>query len=214
MKKTVLLIFVVLSLNCSKKMNNIQNIVFEIENIKINSEDILTIKIVNETNKNYFIILDTSRIYDYLTLNYKINNSILLKPKLFSDKDSIRLKIEFYMNKLVNKNISDLDCIQEERLHTLKIMNSIKKLSNIIIVKKNSVFKFKIPFNSNFYDCSRKYSYSLKKGEKYYLQLEYKMDEKLINKIVDKTQLIKLGKEGVNPYFEKIVSNKVPLIIE
>lgn len=214
MKKTVLLIFVVLSLNCNKKINNIQNIVFEIENIKINSEDILTIKIVNETNKNYFIILDTSRIYDYLTLNYKINNSILLKPKLFSDKDSIRLKIEFYMNKLVNKNISDLDCIQEERLHTLKIMNSIKKLSNIIIVNENSVFKFKIPFNSNFYDCSRQYSYPFRKGEKYYLQLEYKMDEKFINKIVDKTQLIKLSKKGFNPYFEKIVSNKVPIIIE
>ena len=213
MKKAILLIFIVSLLNCNnKKTNNNKDVIFEIENLKINSKDILTIKIVNKTNEDYFIILDTNRVYDYLTLNYKINNSILLKPKIFSDKDSIRLKIEFYMDKLIDKNVLDFDCIQKERLYTQKIMNSIKKLSNIIIIKKKSSFIFKIPFNSNFYDCSRKYSYLLKKGEIYNIQFQYKMDEKLINEIVNKTQIKKLSKKGVNPYFEKIISNKVPLI--
>lgn len=214
MKKLVLLIFALLSLNCSKKTNNNQNVFFEIETIKINSLDSLTIKLVNETNKNYFIILDTSRMYDYLTLNNTVNNTIHLKPKIFSDKDTVSLKIEFYINKLINNNKINPDCILKERYHTQKIMNSIKKLNNIIIVKKNSFFKFKIPFNTNFYNCNRKYSYSIKFGKKYYFQIEYKMDEKLINKIVDKSQLLKLIEKGYFPYYEKIVSNKTPLLHE
>ena len=153
-------------------------------------------------------------MYDYLTLNNTVNNTIHLKPKIFSDKDTVSLKIEFYINKLINNNKINPDCILKERYHTQKIMNSIKKLNNIIIVKKNSFFKFKIPFNTNFYNCNRKYSYSIKFGKKYYFQIEYKMDEKLINKIVDKSQLLKLIEKGYFPYYEKIVSNKTPLLHE
>lgn len=211
MKKNILLIFVLLSLSCIKRVENTKDIVFEIENTKIKPKDLLTIKIVNKTRENYFIILDTNRINDYMTLNYKINNSIHLKPKLFSNKDTIKLKVEFSLYKLANVDTSSLNCIQKERSYTLKIMKSIKKLNNIVIIRKNSVFKFKIPFDSNFSDCSRKYSYSLKKGEKYYLQFEYKMDKKLINEIVDDIQMMKLRKSGINPCFEKISSNIVEI---
>lgn len=211
MKKNILLIFVLLSLSCIKRVENTKDIVFEIENTKIKPKDLLTIKIVNKTRENYFIILDTNRINDYMTLNYKINNSIHLKPKLFSNKDSIKLKIEFSLYKLANEDTLSLNCIQKERSYTLKIMHSIKKLNNIVIIRKNSVFKFNIPFDSSFSDCSRKYSYSLKKGEKYYLQFEYKMDKKLINEIVDDIQMMKLRKSGINPCFEKISSNIVEI---
>jgi hypothetical protein len=64
-----------------------------------------------------------------------------------------------------------------------------------------------------FDDCNGTYRYLLFDRLLYQAQFEYEMSQEFLDKYVSKSKLLLLKSKGIEPFTNKIISNKVDLII-
>lgn len=215
--KIVFLMMVVsLLISCHEKKEEIRQDVFILaESFHVATDTVLKIMLINRTNKNYFITLDTNRVYGYGKFNHEINNSIILKPLLYENNKRIYPKLEGAVYKVESINKSEEDWVKKEFAKSDAFMKGYVVLKNALFLKKKSAKYLELPFKLKYphtYNLTN--YYDLEKGKKYDLRLEYQMVKTTTQKNVSKRKLDSLLKLGHSPYYEKIVSNKVPLITE
>lgn len=212
MKKIFLISFIILTatlVSCNHKKSTKKDILFEVENKLLNKNNILRLNVINNTNNNFFIIIDTNRMYNYSTLDNSINESIHILPLFYLNKDSIKLTVMSQIIKAFGSDSTTINCRNKERLFTKKYISEFKDLKNIIILKKNSKTFLKIPFKTSYFDCSKSFSYLLEKEKEYKVQFKYQMSRQLIEKQISNEKILDLKKKGIEPYYKKIESNKV-----
>ncbi|MFV5686547.1 hypothetical protein ACM55I_14005 [Flavobacterium sp. GB2R13] len=206
-KRILLLLLLGLTIiACDKKTEKKRDVFFLVEPFSAVSDSVLKIMLINNTANNYFITLDTTRAYDYPDFNPKTNSSFILKPFVYNDDKLIYMIGEGAVQKTMDteKGIAQSDAFYKDYI-TLK---------NAIFLKKKSSRYIEIPFLLSHKLGIFTYHYDLEKGKKYQLQLEYQMLKETTEKRITKSKLDSLQELGYTPYYEKIVSNKVPLIIE
>jgi len=167
--------------------------------------------IINSSNENYFIIIDTNRIFDYPSLNNRYNESIHLKPVFYLGQDITNIRLETKVIKSIELDTNHYNCMKRQREFTDKYIKDFKNLKNILILKKHSKIKLKIPFKTKYENCNKCYNYLFDKENRYSIKFEYKLNEQLIEKEVSNAILLGLRNDSIKPFYDIITTNKVRL---
>ena len=213
-KRIVLLLIILIAIACNKKLEERDDVLFLIEPYHVNKDTILKVMLINNTFNNYYITMDTNRTYNYSAFNYKINNSIILRPIVKCDDELISVKGKGFMQKTIGIDKGKMECIKREVVQSDTFYKDYIILKNAVFLKSKSSKYIEIPFHLKYKSCYFTYHYDLEKGKKYELQLEYQMLKETTEKQIHKSKLDSVRKIGFVPYYEKIVSNKASLINE
>lgn len=209
-KKFFLLILLYMfSISCRHKIEIPQDVFIFADDYNISKDTILKIMLINKSKTNYFITLDTCRTYDYSNFNYKINSSIILKPVIYDNGELVHINGRGFIQKTKEINKDKMDCINKEVFQSEVFYKDYIVLKNAIFLKNNCSKYIEVPFQLKHKSCYFTYDYNLEKGKKYELQLEYKMIKEITEKEISKIKLDSVHKLGYNPYYGKIVSNKI-----
>ncbi len=199
-------------LSCKGEVENVkkeERISLKVKNKGKSFNKNLEINIINNDDRNYFIVLDTTKIEAYSTLNYKINELIHLKPSFINDKDTININIKTAISK--SDNNSTFECLKKQKIITDSIKKNLFNLKMILILEKHSTTKFSISFKKKFKDCRQTYFYEINDYKNYDFVFTYEMKESLLKQYSDEKYLSILKKKKIFPYYKKICSNKVDL---
>jgi len=216
LKKIVALILISITLLAcnNKKIEEKHNVLFLIESFDANKDSIIKVMLINNTNNNYYITMDTNRTYDYSAFNYKINNSIILRPFVYNEDKLISTIGKGFTQKTIGIDRGKMKCIESEVNQSDAFYKDYIMLKNAVFIKRKSSRYMEIPFHLKYKSCYFTYNYDLEKNKQYELRLEYQMIKETIEKSVIKSKLDSVRKLGFTPYYEKIISNRVPIIIE
>ncbi len=207
--------FIILLFSCTDKRVNNSDVVFEIQNKELFRTNILKVKIINKSKKDYFICLDTTTTYFSLGLNYKINELIHPRPMFYCNDEVIDIGYPS-LNSIIKPMTLDTaqsNCFKRNIQHSQEVLKDLSKLKKILLLKSNSSIMLKLPFNNGITWCNKRYTYLHEKGN-FEIQFKYKMDKKYFSQIVDKKLILELENQNIKPYYEEIVSNKVPYILK
>lgn len=83
-KRLITLFLCLLLLSCDNKRSTKIDVLFVLEDFQIEEDSSLSIKLINNSD-NYYVTLDTNRTYNYAAFDHKRNNSVILKPLVYSD---------------------------------------------------------------------------------------------------------------------------------
>jgi len=211
--KISLIIIGILLISCKNKISHDSEISFEIQNKILYNNNILKIKIINRSNNDYFFCFDTTSIYYDTGLNYKMNEFIHPKP-LFDYNGKI-IDIGYPLSNMIKPahlDTSYYNCIKRNIQYRQVVLEDIRKLKKIIVLKKHANFILNLPFNNTNLWCNRYYTYIREKGN-FRLQFKYRMSRDYLDEIIDKNLLLELQQKKIKPYYKEIVSNKVQFIL-
>lgn len=208
------LIVSLITLACDKKSELKSDVLFLVEPFHAEKDSVLKIRLINNSSSNYYITMDTNRTYNYSAFNDKLNNSIILRPSVYNNGKLIALKSEGFVRKTIGIDKYKMECISEEVKKSDKFYKDYVMMKNAIVVKSKSSKYMEIPFLLNFKTCYYTYNYDIEKGEKYELQLEYQMSKETTEKWISKSKVDSLNKLSYAPYYKKIISNKIFLILK
>ncbi len=216
LKKCLLsLLIVSLSISCKNKKTVKQDILFSVESFHVNSDTILRVKLINTTNTNYFITLCRNRTYGFGLFNPEFNNSIIARPFVYENNKLIFPKLEGGVYKTKNISKGEEEWLKKESVKADSFLKDYRSLKNAIFLKKKTIKYVELPFKLKYphtYNLMNRYV--LEKDKLYEFHLEYQMCKTITEKEVKKRSLDSVQKIGFAPYYEKIISNKVPLIID
>jgi hypothetical protein len=215
--KSVLFILAVsLFISCHKKKDDMKPDIFILsEPFHMAKDTSLKVMLINNTSKNYFVTLDTTRTYDYSDFNPKTNSSFILKPLIFENDNFIYPELEGGVYKMDCINKGEEEWYKKESMKAETFLKDYVSLKNAIFLKRKSAKYLEFPFKLKYpYSYFLTNHYVLKKGKEYELQLEYQMLKEITEKLVKKNSLDSVKKLGYMPYYGKVTSNKVPIIID
>ena len=209
-KTTLLLSILLLLLACNRKIEKSEDVFFLIEPFDSKQDSTLKVLLINNSYDNYFLTIDTTQAYNNPFFNYIINNSIIAKPILLDGNDTISLIGISYTPKRLIGHSHDESRIKEKQKSENFYKNYIA-LDNAIFLKSKSSKYFEIPFQLRYKAGNWYYHYDVEDGEKYVLQLEYQMRKVATEENVLKSRLDSVQLLNFEPYYKKVLSNKVEL---
>ena len=211
LKNTPLLIsLLLLMLSCNKKTQNPDDVFFLIEAFHSNRDSTLKVLLINNSHENYFFTMDTNRTYDYTNFTPAFNNSIILKPIILNGRDTVQLRgVNIPMKKI--EGASNDEFGQKETQKSEAFYKKYIALENAIFLKAKSSKYFEIPFQLKYRSGIWNYNYEVEYGENYELQLEYQMRKGVTEENVPKSRLDSAKNLNCEPYYKKVLSNKVTL---
>jgi hypothetical protein len=213
MKISVLIIGILL-LSCKNKISNDSEISFEIQNKTLYNNNILKMKIINKSNNDYFFCLDTTSIYYNTGLNYKMNEFIHPKPIFYCNDKVIDIGYPLSnMIKPMSLDTAHYNCIKRNIQYRQELLDHLRKLKKIIVLKKYTSLILKLPFNNTNIWCNRYYTYIREKGS-FKIQFKYKMNMDYLDEIIDHKLLLEFQQKKIKPYYKEIVSNKIQFILK
>ncbi|QSB25549.1 hypothetical protein [Flavobacterium sp. CLA17] len=204
---SIALFLSLLMISCDNKLQINNNVLFIVENFHAHKDSVLNIKIINNSNSNYYITLDTNRAYNYSAFNNKLNSNIILKSLIYSGGTLIPLRGERFVSKAIRRKKNK--CIDAEIVQSDKFYKNYKTLKNAVFLKRKSSRIITIPFSLKFNTCFSSYHYDIKKNKKNELKIEYKMLKEILENDVAVKTRDSLERKGYFPYYQTIVSNKV-----
>jgi len=211
MKKFLLLI---VFLGCNKKNEDLSLV---LKNEEVTQNSICEFEISNLSNSDYFLPL-SNLDFENNSVEKSLYNSIFIQP-IFSDESGnvINPKVNNAMVKHSNESGKKyFDCIDLELEKYDTHISNFKFLEENIKISKKNIIVFKQNISNlntvycNLFINSR---YHFKKEKTYFVHFEYQLDKEYFESKVDKRSLIKMNKLGYKPYFGKLISNKVPFIV-
>ncbi|MBZ4035494.1 hypothetical protein K6T82_12000 [Flavobacterium sp. 17A] len=207
-----LLFFGLLIISCDHKRTTNEDVLFIVEDFNAVKDSVLKIKLVNNSDRNYYITLDTTRTYNYSGFNEGLNSSIILKPFIYNQDEPVPLRGESFVNKTTAPRKDG--CIESEVVKSNRFYKDYITLKNAILLKSNSSKILTIPFSLKFKTCFSSYHYDLKRQKNNEFILEYKMSQKTLESHVDPKTRDSLIKKGYYPYYDAIVSNEANIVFE
>ncbi len=210
--KTISFLLVSLLLFSCALFNNEDNktIQFLIQNKSISKKDTIKLKIVNNSNKNYYLpILNNDLCNKYHFHVAGSVSSLLFIYNGIKTEKGIE-KLWFSDNCNYNADLEELD----KKFENFKNNISIK---DIVLLKPKKSIVIKIPFDLVIFSTNN-CTWTIKdinENEKYKLYLFYnKNSQAVADAILNKSLLNSLKEIGYELYGKEIISNKVPLILE
>lgn len=210
MRLAIIFSTMILIISCNKKEEPQDDVFMKISYNTLDIDNILNLEIINNSNKNYFICMDSLTIYENTEFGSKINR--LLHPRIvfYSNSDSIpsgpTSSMPYYTSDV--SNISHFKCVMQKAKERPFFIKQLKVLKKILILKSMDTINMKIPFKNRYEICYNTYTFLYGKGN-YEMKLKYKMDSLFFNEIVDKTALENLKKQNIFPYHKEIKSNQI-----
>lgn len=206
-------LFFLLFISCGLKNDDHIDLIVVNKSLTINQ--MVNFEIHNKSSQNYFLPLSDLK-YENNSNDYYLYNSIFIQPilyelngKLLKQKNNNSL-IKHTKKSFQRKSTCiDIEINKAER-HRYNLVN----INKIIKIKSNSTSHFNQDIqNFNSISCNDflKSRYDLTKGKKYLIQFEYTLDKKYYLELVNKNTLSKLKSENYQPYFGRILSNKIIL---
>lgn len=192
MKKLLCFLSAIIVISLFQACHYQKEVVFSIDEI---NDNMISMRIVNNSDSNYFITLDTTRSYKYDSFNDEINNCIILKTNMYDDNGHlIGLRGNGYIHKPIQADKNLYDCFKKDSDEARKKFKKFVTLENAIIVGKRSVVHLKVPFKIRYQSCNFNYFYPLEKNRKYFLEVEYKMIDSTIVKNIAMNKLDSIQK--------------------
>ena len=201
----------VLLINCGNKSKINDNIVMVLDDFYPQKDSVLHLKVINNSNENYYITLDTNRTYDYGAFNSKRNNSVILKTLVYSNGELQSLKGERYVSKRTGAGKST--CIGQEIEKSDHFYKNYISLKNAVFLKSKSSTVLALPFSLSYKTCFTSNHYDLKKEQKNELKVQYSMLKEILEKDVSAKTRDSLEKKGYKPYYQVMVSNKAAIFL-
>lgn len=199
--------------SCDNKKNRQEVVCFVLEPFDIERDTVLRVKLINNTNNNYFITLSNSRTYGFSFFNYEINNSVIARPVIYENSDNILFpKLEGGVYKMNGISNGKEEWLKNENLTAELFLKDYKSLKNAVFLKENSISYLELPFKLKYphtYDLVNHYVFE--KDKRYTMQLIYKMSKSITEKLVKKRSIDSVKVLGYLPYYDQIVSNEVSL---
>ena len=90
MRLFFLFLITIFLFSCNENVKSQDELLMKIDYVKLHKKDTLNLQIINNSNKNYFICMDSLRIYDNTEFNYKLNRLVHPRVVFYSKGDSIR----------------------------------------------------------------------------------------------------------------------------
>ncbi|SFJ76506.1 hypothetical protein [Myroides guanonis] len=201
------LVFVMLS-NLAFAQN--KEVVFEIQNSFVQDSLMVDVKITNNTDKDIWLPIDTFTLaYDQTMPSIATRSFFTIRQNIFDKKENQVVGIRgeegtdylsdfgymAWADRMKNKTINDIVLIPKGQSKILSVY-----------------FYFYHRLNSLDYFCFIDYE-NFENGQ-YDFYLSYQMNPESIEKYLSKEILDELKAKGYEPYFGKIESNRVPLVID
>ncbi|WP_413512774.1 hypothetical protein [Myroides odoratus] len=181
-------------------------IIAEILNTTVKDGDTLKIRVSNQTNQAIFLPWEVS------VLSYKMLMEDFFRTSVFIPKISLK---DIDTNELVpfsGEGTSMSGGFVSFDEWTTLLDN--RKVEDFILLKSGEEKEITIPFKLCWStDADNFYMYSISQNN-YNLILTYHLDQELMKKFINTEVLQQLKKKGYVPFFEKIESNQIPLIID
>lgn len=199
-------------------MQKTEKINLVLTNKNVNKNSVIKFKLDNFSNVNYFLPLSG---FDFENNFYekKLYSSIFLQP-VFSNEDGEVILPK--NNRVLVKHTKEsgnlyFECLENEIKKSDNHFKRFNNLSQHFKIKSNSttLFSQKI-FNFNFINCNflNTKAYDFLQNKKYFIHFEYQLNKEYYYSKVYKKSRDKLEKQGYQPYFERLISNKVPFVVE
>lgn len=214
--RLIIIFFVPIFLfSCNENIKSQDELFMKIDYDNFDRESTLNLQIINNSNKSYFICMDSLRIYENTEFNARLNRLIHPRIVFYSRGDSIGSgPTSSFPNYISSENDkSHFNCVMQIAKKRPLFIKQLKTLKKILILKSKDTIRIKVPFKNTYEICNRDYTFLRKKGD-YEMELKYKMDKTFINEIVEKKLILELEQKDIFPYFKEINSNKVPFIIK
>ena len=182
----------------------------------------VNVRIVAATNKNLKKLVDENKFRD--DLYYRINVTSVYLPTLRERRDDIELLIDYFLDKMSDKNSTGKITISDEALDTLKSFNwpgNIRQLENEIersaifasnnIIQKNILSPEIVNYIGSYDDAPIEYGLGLNEIKKKHIE---KLEKRLIFEGLEKsnwnkTECAKLLKVSRGDLMRKISKYKI-----
>jgi hypothetical protein len=208
MKKLNYILSSIILFSClsNKSLQKKENLDLQIINEQIKNNNHLKVVLKNETSKDYYLLMDT---LSFSNKQSPFKASSLLYSgfvNIFDDSG----------NEILMEYVDD-GCYNKD--YYKEALKGPKKLStkNVLKLKANKSVTFNVPFNLKTIigeDCWYGYQTQLMKPEqKYGITFQYIEPNDYIKTVLPKSAQDSLQRMGYELYDKKIVSNKVPLIL-
>ena len=187
-----------------------KEVVFEIQNSFVQDSLMVDVKITNNTDKDIWLPIDTFTLaYDQTMPSIATRSFFTIRQNIFDKKENQVVGIRgeegtdylsdfgymAWADRMKNKTINDIVLIPKGQSKILSVY-----------------FYFYHRLNSLDYFCFIDYE-NFENGQ-YDFYLSYQMNPESIEKYLSKEILDELKAKGYKPYFDKIESNRVPLVID
>ena len=182
------------------------------------------IEIKNQTKVNYCIVIDTLYLVNrfahedtfqnpliFLENKNKKNIDIIKITNTHCGFDSITPEKKIFFTKMSGDTL-----LVNERVILKKLFkNGYKSSLNIYQIKSMSNLKLKIPFNLFIRHTKNDEleSYDIRKNENYTGKIKYRIQKEYIDKYIPQQTIDSLKNKGYKFFMGKLVSNKVPLVL-
>jgi hypothetical protein len=117
------------------------------------------------------------------------------------------------MIKPMSLDTAHYNCIKRNIQYRQELLDHLRKLKKIIVLKKYTSLILKLPFNNTNIWCNRYYTYIREKGS-FKIQFKYKMNMDYLDEIIDHKLLLEFQQKKIKPYYKEIVSNKIQFILK
>ena len=211
----------------SQKQNPSDGLFIEIleETVEVNKKDLfffenksfqsLSYRIINNTNNNYAVVLDTQGYFIYETTHFKdytnpndnIFNKQYFQPCIIVSKENgDYTKVGYIEDDNYFSNLPSLDETINQNLLILKKQSSYIVTSRVTLPVITSSIKNK--------EVKLIYEESVATDKRTHLFLKLFQDSNLVSKYLNKENLYKIKKENATLYSGTISSNKIPYIVK
>ena len=187
-----------------------KEVVFEIQNSFVQDSLMVAVKITNNTDKDIWLPIDTSTLaYDFSKINLYQQQIFPIRQIVYEKniQESVPTIIEYYGD----DKIDELSEIWENKVRS-KTINDFVLLKSKESKRLNVCFYFNHYITGSFFFSYKGYE-NFENGQ-YDFYLSYQMNPESIEKYLSKEILDELKAKGYEPYFGKIESNRVPLVID
>lgn len=187
-----------------------KEVVFEIQNSFVQDSLMVDVKITNNTDKDIWLPIDISTLaYDQTMPSIATRSFFTIRQNIFDKKENQVVGIR---GEEGTDYLSDFGYLAwDDRMKN-------KTIEDIVLIPKGQskilslYFYFYHRLNSLDYFCFIDYE-NFENGQ-YDFYLSYQMNPESIDKYLSKEILDELKAKGYEPYFGKIESNRVPLVID
>lgn len=178
----------------------------EILNSKIADEDLIKVRLTNQTANNIWLPWDVSDFsYDMSLLDPKCSSvyspNIILVDLI--KREPIMVSIEIYWSFYGDNDFDKWKRMMKEKTD-----------KDFILLDKGETKELEIKFKLCRYIDELFYHFYKIVDKEYNLYLSYQLKQDLMNQFIDKKIIDTLKENGYVPYFGKIESNEVPVYIE
>ncbi|WP_306350865.1 hypothetical protein [Flavobacterium sp. '19STA2R22 D10 B1'] len=200
-------LFLLILFSCNINVDKIQEVNMKVINVNM-SKKFVTVELLNTSETSYFITMDTTRLDGYLSFNTALNKATHLEYDIYDGNQLISPKGEMFIFKADQINSKVTKCFEIDTEKAKLYYEGLKELNNVIVLHPNKKKDIQIPFTLNTDLCNGNIKYDLDKNKKYFIQLNYKMNEKIIDSVASKALQQKLSTTTLIPYYKNIISDK------